>query len=141
MSHVATLIACAVLGVPSISAAQWYSFVDGGPRKAIRVEFDSKSSLTLQLAKIKLPVTALVLRRDTERADYFWLEAHLPETEVIDPDSYLLVINGRSVGQIFYRGHKWAIGFSSLEQARRCLQYLRKYHHLDSEHVRDATKA
>ena len=79
MSHLATLIACAVLSLPSISAAEWYSSL-GRPRKAIRVEFDGKSSLTLDLAKIELPVTSLVLRRDTDRADYFWLEVHLAET-------------------------------------------------------------
>lgn len=140
MNRIAILIGFALLSLPSISAAEWYYMFDG-PRKAVRVQFDESPPVQLQLAKIDLPVTALVLRPDTERADYFWLEIHLPKTEAIDSDGYLLVINGRSAGQILYRGHKWAIGFNSLEKARLCLRYLHKFHNINSKDVSDKTRA
>jgi hypothetical protein len=129
-------MACVLLSLPSVSEAGWYSMQGESPTK-IRVEVESKA-MQLPVRKIDLPVTALGLRRDTERPDYYWVEVALPETR--DSDRHLLVIAGRSVGQVFTRANKWAIGFSSLAQARRCFDYLQKFHQLDPKHARDATK-
>ena len=93
----------------------------------------------LSLYKVNLQVTDLVLRRDSERADYYWLEATL--TEFRDSDVYLLMLDDLMLGQIYTRGNKWAVGFESRDLGRRCLEHLRKLHKLKPEHVRDATKA
>src|SRR5689334_13441673 len=106
MRRIGPTIAFAVLSWPGVSAADWYS-IQGGPATTIRIESDGQSH-QISARKVDLPVEALVLRSDTERVDYFWLEVHLPDTR--DSDGYLLVIDGRSLGQIFTRGPKWAIG-------------------------------
>lgn len=135
-----TLFALGSVGLQSIATAEWIALYghEPEPSTTIRVAFDGGKILQIPLRRFDLRATALVLRRDTERADYFWLEVEMPQT--IDSDGYLLVIHGHFVGQIYTRGNKWAIGFDSIEKARCCLEYLREFHHLDSQHVRDATK-
>ena len=136
MRHPVRTIACVLLGLPSGSHAEWYR-IHGESPKTIRIEIEGQA-MQLPLSKIELPVTALDLRRDTERSDYFWVEVSLPATR--DSDSHLLVIDGRNIGQVFTRSNKWAVGFSSLAQARSCFEYLQKFHRLDPKHARDATK-
>ncbi len=119
-----------------MAVAEWY-FIDGDSPTTVRVEFEGKA-MNVPVRKVDLRVEEIVLRRDTERADYFWLEVLLPET--MDSDAHILVIEGRNIGQVFTRTRKWAIGFSSVEEGRRCLQFLRQFHRLDEKHVRDRTK-
>jgi hypothetical protein len=87
-----------------------------------------------------LQVTELVLRRDTERADYYWLEATLTEQRD-SGDGYLLMLDDVILGTIYTRGNKWAVGFTSLDLARRCFQHLRELHKLTPKRVHDTTKA
>jgi hypothetical protein len=92
------------------------------------------------LYKLDLQVTELVLRRDTERAGYYWLEATLTEWRD-SGGGYLLMLDDVVLHEIYTRGDKWAVGFESLAVARRFLEHLRKLHNLKPERVRDATKA
>lgn len=137
MTRLLPIIAIAIPGFPSISAAEWYA-IQGKPTTTIRVKEHGKSA-EIPVRKLDLRVTALVLRRDTERAGYYWLEATLPEQR----DSgagYLLAFDDVVLGDIKTRGDKWAIGFDSLDLARRCFQHLRALHKLDEALARDATK-
>jgi hypothetical protein len=142
MHRLRTAIVLGVLNLPGISAAEWY-FCDGESPTTIRLHV-GEQSMPIAVRKVDLPVSAVVLRRDSERVDWYWLEVTLPETR--DSDGHMLVIDGRAVGQIpepgqvYTRGNRWAIGFISLEQARRCFDYLRNFHRLDAAHAHDATK-
>ncbi len=139
MRRLLPAIAVIVLGYPGISAAEWLTGRGSGkPAKTITVEVDGKPH-QLQFYKFDLQVTDLVLRRDTEKSDYYWLEATL--TEYRDSDLYSLMLDDLMLGQIYTRGNKWAVGFESLDLGRRCLEHLRTLHNLKPEHVRDATKA
>ena len=135
-------IALVVFGLTVTCPAKWY-FIQRSSPKSIRLQVDNKT-MQVPVRKVDLPVSALILRTDTERADCYWLEVTLPDTR--DSDAHMLVIDGRAVGevytagQVYTRGNKWAIGFISLEQARRSFNYLRKLHRLDAQHARDATK-
>ena len=135
MRHFARTIAYVLLAGPSVAGAEWYRIHPHSPRK-MRIEMEGQG-VQLPLSKIELSVTALGLRPDSEQPNYYWVEVFLPETR--DSDSHLLVINGRNIGQVFTRNSKWAVGFSSLAQARRCFDYLRKFHRLDPKDARDAT--
>jgi hypothetical protein len=142
MTPLPASIALVAFGLTVPSAAEWY-FIQGNSPTSIRLQVDGRST-RVSVRKVDLPVSALILRTDTERADWYWLEVSLPDTR--DSDAHMLVIDGRAVGevytagQVYTRGNKWAIGFISLEQARRSFNYLRKLHRLDAQHARDATK-
>lgn len=143
MGRFRAVITFAMLSLPSISAAKWYR-IQGESSTFIRIHADGQS-MRIPVREVDLLVSALVLRHDTERPDWYWIEVTLPETR--DSDGHLLVIDDRAVGQvwdvggIYTRGDKWAVGFTSLRQARRCFYYLRTFHHLDAKHAHDATKA
>lgn len=140
MSRLQLIFAVVTLGIPSISAAEWYSIRGTGkPAKTIRGEAHGKT-FELPLYKLDLQATALVLRRDTERADYYWLETTLTEQRD-SGDGYFLAFGDVVLGEIYTRGNKWAIGFTSIDDARRCFRHLRELHRLDADHARDTTKA
>lgn len=139
MRRFRSIIAIAALGFPGSSAAEWLTGRGSGkPAKTITVEVGGKSH-QLPFYKFDLQVTELVLRRDTEKSDYYWLEATL--TEYRDSNLYYLMLDDAILGEIYTRGNKWAVGFESLDLARPCLEHLRKLHKLKPEQVRDATKA
>lgn len=119
--------------------AEWYAVGHEGATTTIRIEEHGKSS-KVPVRKLNLKVTALVLRHDTENVDRYWVEATLAEQRD-SGDGYLLAFGDVVLSEIRTRGNKWAIGFTSLHDARRCFRHLRKLHRLDSERARDATKA
>ena len=131
--------AIAVFGLPGVVTAEWYSGRGSGlPDKTFPIEVDGKTQ-QMPLYKLDLKVTELVLRRDTERADYYWLETTLAEFR--DSGSgYLLILDDVVLHEIYTRGNKWAVGFESLDLARRFLEHLQKLHRLPPPQVRDATK-
>lgn len=139
MRRLLPAIAVATLGLSGTVAAEWYSFRGSGrPDMTFPIEADGKTN-QIPLYKFDLQVTELVLRQDTDCADYYWLEATL--TQWCDSgDGYLLILDDLTLGEIYTRGNKWAIGFESLDLGRRCIEHLRKLHNLKPEQVRDATK-
>lgn len=121
------------------SNAEWFTvYGSGKPAKTITMKLNG-GSRRLPLYEAKLQVTDLILRRDNERAGYYWLEATL--TEIRDSDVYLFTLDDNEPLRVYTRGDKWAVGFESLDLARRALDHLKKLHKLKLEHVRDATKA
>jgi len=137
MRHAIPIVA--FLAVALQARAEWYAVGYEGATTTIRIDERGKSA-KVPVRKLDLQVTALVLRRDTESADRYWVEATLAKPRD-SGDGYLLAFGDVVLGEIYTRGNKWAIGFTSLDYARRCFQHLRELHQLDSEHARDATKA
>jgi hypothetical protein len=137
MRHALSVFAFLVLAFHA--RAEWYAIGRNDAKQTETIEGGELVS-RLPVRKIDLHVTALILRKDTEDAGRFWLEATL-QTQRGSGDGYLLVLGDVVLGEIKTRGDKWAIGFDSIELARRCFQHLRELHKLDEAHARDATKA
>ena len=137
MTRAIPIVACLSLALQA--SGDWYAVGREGATTTIRITEHGKS-LDVPARKLALRVTALVLRRDTESADRYWVEATLAEQRD-SGDGYLLAFGDVVLGTIYTRGNKWAIGFTSLDNGRRCFQHLRELHRLDSDHARDATKA
>jgi hypothetical protein len=134
-----TTLAVLTIALPSIATAEWFTvYGTGKPAKIIRGEHRGKP-FSVGVYKVDLQATELVLRRDTERADYYWVEATLTRQRD-SGDGYMLLLDGIETGTIYTRGPKWAVGFDSINDARRCFAHLRKLHRLDTGHARDATK-
>jgi hypothetical protein len=119
--------------------AEWYAIGRGDAKPTEKVEGE-KLVHRVPVRKIDLHVIAIILRKDTDDAGRFWLEATL-QTQRDSGDGYLLAFDDVVLGEIKTRGDKWAIGFDSLQLARRCFQHLRGLHKLDQAHARDTTKA
>jgi hypothetical protein len=138
MSRVSSSIALIALTLPSVAFAEWYS-IRGEPTTTIRIQ-DKGKSIQVPVRKFDPRVADLILRPDTEDAKRYWVEVTL--VQWLDSGSgYLLAFGDVVLGAIYTRGNKWAIGFTSLNEARRCFLHLRKLHQLNSDHARDATKA
>lgn len=136
MTRVTPIVA--FLGLALQASGEWYEV--GRERATITVRVtEPDKSFDVPVRKLDLRVTAIILRRDTEDATHYWIEATLKEQRD-SGDGYLLAFDDVVLRTIYTRGNKWAIGFSSLHDARRCFQHLRKLHRLDSDHARDATK-
>ena len=138
MSRVSSTIALLALALPSVTLAEWYA-IRGEPATTLHIQENGKS-IQVPVRKLDLRVTDLVLRPDTEDAKRYWVEATLVQWRD-SGGGYLLAFGDVVLGDIYTRGNKWAIGFTSLDEARRCFQHLRKLHKLDAGHARDATKA
>jgi hypothetical protein len=137
MSHFSLAIAFLAFALPTGARAEWYA-IRGKPTTTLRLQAEGKV-VEVPVRKIDLPATALVLRRDTEDAKRYWVEITLTEPRD-SGDGYLLAFGDVVLSEIYTRANRWAIGFTSLEQARRCFAHLRKLHQFDSEHAKDRTK-
>ncbi len=77
MSRFQATVTVAIFSLPGISAGEWYRIQSDSPT-TIRIHADGQS-LKVPVRKVQLPVSALVLRRDTERSDWCWVEVTLPD--------------------------------------------------------------
>jgi hypothetical protein len=137
MSRVSSIIALLALALPSVSLAEWYA-IRGEPTTTLRIQ-DNGKSIQVPVRKFDPRVTDLILRPDSEDAKRYWVEVTLVQW-LDSGDGYLLAFGDVVLGEIYTRGDKWAIGFTSLDKARRCFQHLSKLHKLDADHARDTTK-
>ena len=140
MTHLRSTTAVIGFLVGGVTAdAEWYAIGRGGAKTTQKVE-GGELIVRAPVKKIDLPVTAVILRKDTDDAGRFWLEATLL-TQRDSGDGYILAFEDVVLSEIKTRGDKWAIGFDSLELARRGFRHLRELHKLEKAQARDTTNA